>query len=87
MDIYNTVISNLDKGKNVIFIFCDIAKAFDKVWHWRLFLELQNYGIKDKILKWFENYLCNIEQEEVLCEGLTLSIFLKLKLVFFKVLF
>jgi hypothetical protein len=24
---------NLDIGKDVRFIFCDISKAFDRVWH------------------------------------------------------
>ena len=32
-EIYNTIISNLDQGKDIRFIFCDISKAFDKVWH------------------------------------------------------
>lgn len=31
--IYNTIIYNLDKGKDIRFIFCDISKAFDRVWH------------------------------------------------------
>lgn len=31
LEIYNTIISNLDQGKDVRFIFCDISKAFDKV--------------------------------------------------------
>jgi len=31
IDIYNTIIGNLDKGKNVCFVLCDVAKAFDKV--------------------------------------------------------
>ena len=29
--IYNTIISNLDIGKDIRFIFCDISKAFDRV--------------------------------------------------------
>ena len=33
LEIYNTIISNLDKGKDARIIFCDISKAFDKVWH------------------------------------------------------
>lgn len=33
VEIYNTIIYNLDKGKDVRFIFCDISKAFDKVRH------------------------------------------------------
>ena len=32
VDIYNTIISSFDKGKDFIFIFCAISKAFDKVW-------------------------------------------------------
>jgi hypothetical protein len=30
--IYNTSINNLDIGKDIRFIFCDISKAFDRVW-------------------------------------------------------
>jgi hypothetical protein len=29
--IYNTIISNLDIGKDIRFIFCDISNAFDRV--------------------------------------------------------
>lgn len=45
VEIYNTIISSLDKGKDIRFIFCDISKAFDKVWHNDLLVKLQNYGI------------------------------------------
>jgi hypothetical protein len=31
--IYNTIISNLDIGRDIRFIFGDISKAFDRVWH------------------------------------------------------
>lgn len=30
LEIYDTIISNLNKGKDVRLIFCDISKAFDK---------------------------------------------------------
>ena len=33
LEIYHHIIENLDKGKEIKFIFCDISKAFDKVWH------------------------------------------------------
>jgi hypothetical protein len=35
LTIYNTctIIKNIDLGKDVRFIFCDISKAFDRVWH------------------------------------------------------
>jgi hypothetical protein len=31
VNIYNTIISNLDIGKDIRFIFWDISKAFDRV--------------------------------------------------------
>ena len=31
LEIYHVIIENLDKGKDIKFIFCDISKAFDKV--------------------------------------------------------
>ena len=33
LEIYHTIVENLDKGKEIKFIFCDISKAVDTVWH------------------------------------------------------
>ena len=63
VDIYNTIISSLDKGKDVRFIFCDISKAFDKVWHKGLLSKLKTYGISGNILSWIENYLCDRQKK------------------------
>jgi hypothetical protein len=49
--IYNTIIKNLDLGKYVRFIFCDISKAFDRVWHSGLIFKLRRYGICGNVLK------------------------------------
>ena len=38
-------------------IFIDLRKAFDLVDHQCLLHKLEHYGIRDKSLKWFENYL------------------------------
>ena len=38
-------------------VFCDISKAFDRVWHRGLIHKLKKYGIKGNLLAWFENYL------------------------------
>jgi hypothetical protein len=43
--IYNTIISNLDLGKDIRFIFCDISKAFDRVWHTGLILQSRSSTI------------------------------------------
>ena len=63
IDIYNTIIGNLYKGKNVCFVFCDLAKAFAKVWHRGLIHKLCNYGIKGNILRWIEQHICDREQQ------------------------
>ncbi len=31
--IYNDICKALDDGKEVRVVFCDISKAFDRVWH------------------------------------------------------
>ena len=33
VDIYNTFCKALDEGKEVRAVFCDVSKAFDRVWH------------------------------------------------------
>ena len=44
-------------------VFCDISKAFDRVWHKGLILKLENYGIIGNLLLWFKDYLSNIHQK------------------------
>jgi hypothetical protein len=53
---------NLDIGKDVRFIFCDISKAFDRVWHCGLLYKLRKYGIKGNLLTWFGSYLSDRKQ-------------------------
>ena len=40
----------------------DFSKAFDVVCHRKLLLKLHHYGIRDKNLKWIENFLKNRTQ-------------------------
>ena len=49
-------------------IFCDIPKAFDRVWHRGLLHNLKNYGINGNLLMWFEDYL-NDRNQKVLNNG------------------
>ena len=44
-------------------IFCDISKAFDRVWHQGLLLKLKQSGIDGALLNWIENYLVNRTQK------------------------
>jgi hypothetical protein len=43
--------------------FCDIRKAFDRVWHKGLIFKLKQYGITDNILKWISSYLISRKQK------------------------
>jgi hypothetical protein len=47
-------------------IFCDISKAFGRVWHTGLLYKLKSSGIDDTVLKWFESYLSNTRQQVVI---------------------
>lgn len=62
LEIYHIIIENLDKGKNIKFIFCDVSKAFDKVWHDGLLFKLKKYGIQGNLLEWFTSYLSDRKQ-------------------------
>ena len=65
-DVFNTFCKALDEGKEVRAIFCDISKAFDKVWHRGLLFKLQTAGISGSLLQGFTDYLHNKKQRVVL---------------------
>ncbi len=47
----------LELSNDLRYIFLDISKAFDRVWHDRLLLKLKSYGIEGNVLKWIQSYL------------------------------
>ena len=49
-------------------VFCNISKAFDRVWHKGLILKLEKYGINGNLLLWFMDYLFNRSQKVFLNE-------------------
>ncbi|CAB4033446.1 Hypothetical predicted protein [Paramuricea clavata] len=55
----------MDKGECCGAVFIDLKKAFDTVDHGRLLSKLSHYGIKDKELTWFENYLFGRRQRVI----------------------
>ena len=65
-DLYNTFCHALDEGKEVRAVFCDISKAFDRVWHKGLLYKLSSVGITGSLLQWFTDYLKNRQQRVVL---------------------
>jgi hypothetical protein len=40
----------LDEGKEVRVIFCDLCKAFDRVWHRGLLKKLESIGIRGRLV-------------------------------------
>ena len=65
IEIYNTVVSNMDDGLSTRFVFCDMSKAFDKVWHEALLIKLRSYGVTGNLLRWIANYLNNRMQRVI----------------------
>ena len=66
LDIYNTFCQALDEGKEVRAVFCDVSKAFDRVWHKGLLFKLNSVGINGTLLQWFTDYLKDRKQRVVL---------------------
>lgn len=64
---YHTFCEAVDSGKEVRAVFCDISKAFDRVWHKGLLYKLSRIGCSEHILKWFCSYLSHRRQCVVLC--------------------
>jgi hypothetical protein len=64
--LYHTFCEALDKKKDVHIVFCDISKAFDRVWHEGLIYKLQKIGICGTLLLWFKDYLRNRMQKVII---------------------
>ena len=62
----NTFCKAIDPGKEVRAVFCDISKAFDRVWHAGLLYNLRAAGVTGEVLAWFKSYLSNRRQRVVI---------------------
>ena len=63
---YHTFCEAVDKGKEVRAVFCDISKAFDRVWYKGLLHKMSGIGCSDNVLKWFSSYISGRRQRVVL---------------------
>jgi hypothetical protein len=64
--LYHFFSKALDEKKDVHIIFCDISKAFDRVWHTGLIYKLRRVGISGCLLLWFIDYLHDRHQKVVI---------------------
>ena len=66
VSLYHSFCLALDEGKEVRAVFCDISKAFDRVWHKGLLFKLRQSGISGALLSWLTDYLSERKQCVVL---------------------
>jgi len=66
--LYHVFSQALDVKKDVRIVFCDISKAFDRVWHEGLLFKLQKIGIGGNLLSFLKHYLTN-RYQKVVVEG------------------
>ena len=57
MELVDQMYYHLENGDISLAIFLDLSKAFDMLNHTILLEKLNRYGIKNKELLWFQNYL------------------------------
>ncbi len=70
ISIIHRIHCSLDDNQDVLMIFLNIAKAFDKVFHEAILYKLESFGVRGKLLTWFESYLSN-RQQRVIVDGFT----------------
>ena len=66
VDIYHHICQTIDHGQLSCIVFCDISKAFDRVWHKGLLFKLKENDIGDSLLLWLNSYLENRKQKVVI---------------------
>jgi hypothetical protein len=64
--LYHTFCEALDMKKDIKIVFCDISKAFDRVWFKGIIYKLRRLGISGNLLNFFKNYLLNRKQRVIL---------------------
>jgi len=60
IDEWKVIIS---EGKTVGVIFMDLKRTFETIDRERLLEKMYQYGIRERVLKWFKSYLNNTKQQ------------------------
>ena len=66
------------KWSNYGCVFCDISKAFDRLWHKGLIEKLKSYGINGKLLYWLKDYISERKKQVLLNNSISTPGTLKL---------
>ncbi len=62
IDIYNQICKAIDEKQHTCIVFCDISKAFDRVWHAGLLFKLKQNGVEASLYNWIKSYLSSRQQ-------------------------
>ena len=62
IEMHFSICQALENKEHTCLIFCDMSKAFDRVWHKGLIKKLSAHGIKGNLLKWIQDYMTNRQQ-------------------------
>ena len=66
LSLYHSICLALDEGKEIRAVFCDVSKAFDRVWHEGLLFKLHRSRIQGRLFQWLSDYLSDRRQRVVL---------------------
>ena len=66
IEMYNHFCKAVSCGKEIRIVFCDVSKAFDRVWHRGLLFKLQKCGITGPLLAWITHYIKDRYQRVVI---------------------
>jgi len=64
--LYHIISKALDERKEIRIVFCDVSKAFDKVWHNGVLFKLDQLGINGNLHTWIQDYITNRKQRVVI---------------------
>ena len=63
IDIFHNICQAFDNSMFSCIVFCDVSKAFDRVWHKGLLFRLRQNGIDGKLLEWLNSHLSKRKQK------------------------
>ena len=60
---FHNICQAFDNNMFSCIVFCDVSKAFDRVWHKGLLFKLRQNGIEGKLLEWLNSHLSQRKQK------------------------
>ena len=63
INIFHNICQAFDNNMFSCIVFCEVSKAFDRVWHKGLLVKLRQNGIDGKLLEWLNSYLSQRKQK------------------------